>query len=78
MAQLVQFVALVNIRILYNGHKMAHAIKFQSVTFPFGIIAHMYGPVGNILKMFFMLGSSERYSAFQFLSACFLKSSFGF
>ena len=41
-------------RILYNGHKRVHAIKFQSLTLPSGIIAHMYGPVGNILKMLFL------------------------
>ena len=33
-------------RIVYNGHKRVHALKFQSVTLPNGIIAHMYGPVG--------------------------------
>ena len=36
-----------NQRIVYNGHKRVHALKFQSVTLPNGIIANMYGPVGK-------------------------------
>ncbi|XP_072181446.1 uncharacterized protein [Diadema setosum] len=32
-------------RILYNGHKRVHALKYQSVTVPNGLIAHLYGPV---------------------------------
>ncbi|CAH3176125.1 unnamed protein product [Porites lobata] len=32
-------------RVLYNGHKRVHALKFQSVVLPSGMIAHMYGPV---------------------------------
>ena len=38
-------------RQVYNGHKRVHALKFQSVTLPNGIIANLYGPVG---KMWFM------------------------
>ena len=34
-----------NQRVLYNGHKRVHAIKFQSVVIPNGLIANMYGPV---------------------------------
>ena len=33
-------------RVVYNGHKRIHSIKFQSVTLPNGIIANMFGPVG--------------------------------
>lgn len=36
-----------NQRILYNGHKRVHAIKFQSVVLPNGLIGNMYGPVGE-------------------------------
>ena len=36
-----------NQRIVYNGHKRKHALKFQSVTLPSGMIAQMYGPVGK-------------------------------
>ena len=32
--------------IVYNGHKRVHALKYQSVALPCGMIA-MYGPVGN-------------------------------
>lgn len=32
-------------RSLYNGHKRVHAIKFQSVVAPNGLIANLYGPV---------------------------------
>ena len=35
----------VNQKTVYNGHKKVHALKFQSVVLPNGIIAHMYGPV---------------------------------
>ncbi|ETV78812.1 hypothetical protein H257_07642 [Aphanomyces astaci] len=28
----------------YNGHKRKHALKFQSITTPDGIIVHLYGP----------------------------------
>ena len=32
-------------RILYNGHKKVHSIKFQSVVTPNGLIANLFGPV---------------------------------
>ena len=35
-----------NQRIVYNGHKRVHGLKFQSVVLPSGMIANMYGPVG--------------------------------
>ena len=35
-----------NQRIVYNGHKRVQALKFQSVTVPNGLVAHLYGPVG--------------------------------
>ena len=34
-----------NQRVLYNGHKRVHAIKFQSVVTPDGMIANLHGPV---------------------------------
>ena len=34
-------------RLVYNGHKRVHALKFQSVSLPNGIIAKLYGPVGR-------------------------------
>ena len=36
-----------NQRVVYNGHKRVHAIKFQSVTVPCALIAQTYGPVGK-------------------------------
>ena len=36
-----------NQRIVYNGHKRVHSLKFQSVVVPNGMIAHLYGPVGE-------------------------------
>ena len=38
-----------NQRILYNGHKRVHSLKFQAVAIPNGLIAHLYGPVGKNL-----------------------------
>ena len=32
-------------RVLYNGRKRYHALKFQSVVAPNGLIANLYGPV---------------------------------
>ena len=34
-------------RVMYNGHKRVHAIKFQSLVLLNGMIANLYGPVGN-------------------------------
>ena len=36
-------------RVMYNGHKRVHAIKFQSVVAPNGLIANLYGPVGKTI-----------------------------
>ena len=38
-----------NQRVVYNGHKRVHGLKFQSVVIPNGLIAHLYGPVGELL-----------------------------
>lgn len=32
-------------RVVYNGHKRVHALKFQAVATPNGLIANLYGPV---------------------------------
>ena len=34
-------------RIMYNGHKRVHALKFQSLALPHGLIGNLYGPVGK-------------------------------
>lgn len=36
---------------LYNRHKRIHALKFQSVVAPNGMIANLYGPVGETFHM---------------------------
>ena len=38
-----------NQRIVYNGHKRVHALKFQSLALPNGLIGHLYGPVGRYM-----------------------------
>ena len=40
-------------RIVYNGHKRVHSLKFQSVALPNGLIGNMFGPVG-ILVMYYI------------------------
>ena len=32
-------------RVCYNGHKRVHALKFQSVVLPNGLIGHLFGPI---------------------------------
>jgi hypothetical protein len=34
----------VNQRVVYNGHKRVHSIKFQSVALPNGLVGNLYGP----------------------------------
>ena len=41
-----------NQRTVYNGHKRVHALKFQSVALPNGLIGNLYGPVGKGKKIF--------------------------
>ena len=36
-------------RIVYDGHKRVHSLKFQSVALPNGLIGNMYGPVGMLV-----------------------------
>ena len=38
---------LQNQRIVCNGHKRVHALKFQSIATPNGLTANLYGPVGK-------------------------------
>ena len=46
MALSVLFAAQ-NQRIVYNGHKRVHALKFQSIVTPNGLISNLHGPVGE-------------------------------
>ena len=34
-----------NQKLVYNGHKRVHGLKFQSIAVPNGLIAHLYGPI---------------------------------
>ena len=36
-----------NQRVIYNGHKRVHALNFQSIAIPNGLIANLCGPVGK-------------------------------
>ena len=45
--------------IVYNGHKRVHGLKYQSVALPCGMIANMYGPVGNGNYSFQVLAGAQ-------------------
>ena len=49
----------INQRVVYNGHKRVHALKFQSVTLPNGMIANMYGPVSKNWSKIFRTKSDQ-------------------
>ena len=57
-----------NQRVLYNGHKRVHAVKFQSIAAPNGLIANFYGPVEGkrhdsaMLAMSGILNQMQQYS----------------
>jgi len=51
-----------NQRVVYNWHKQVHGLKYQSVVLPNGMIANMYGPVGNCFNLicrFFLFWEGE-------------------
>ena len=41
-----------NQKVVYNGHKRVHALKYQSVVAANGLIANLYGPIGEFLRSF--------------------------
>ena len=45
-------------RVVYNGHKKVHALKFQSIALPNGLIANMYGPLEGRRHDCYMLAKS--------------------
>lgn len=51
-----------NQRVLYNGHKKVHAIKFQSVPVPNGLLANLYGPIEGKRHDTVMLADSGLYN----------------
>lgn len=54
-----------NQRVLYNGHKKVHAIKFQSLAVPNGLVANLYGPVEGKKHDSAMLAESGLYNKLQ-------------
>ena len=58
-----------NQRVLYNGHKKVHAIKFQSLAVPNGLIANLYGPVEGKKHDSAMLAESGLYNKLEELQA---------
>ena len=36
-------------RVVYNGHKRVHSLKFQSVALPNGMIGNLFGPMGKYI-----------------------------
>jgi hypothetical protein len=40
-------------KVVYNGHKRVHRIKFQSVVIPNGLIANLAGPWGKFFKIIY-------------------------
>ena len=52
-------------RVVYNGHKRIHALKFQSIAAPNGLVAHMYGPVEGRRHDSGMLADSAVYQQLQ-------------
>ena len=54
-----------NQRIIYNGHKRIHALKFQSIVAPNGLIANLFGPVEGCRHDSAMLAMSQIYPQMQ-------------
>ena len=42
-------------RIVYNGHKRVHALKYQSLSLLNGLFGNLYGPVGEFFNRKFLL-----------------------
>ena len=52
-------------RAICNGHKRVHALKYQSVVAPNGLVANMYGPVEGRRHDSGMLRDSNFYAQLQ-------------
>ncbi|ETI30432.1 hypothetical protein F443_22444 [Phytophthora nicotianae P1569] len=50
---------------MFNGHKRCHGIKYQSVTTPDGMIAHLFGPIEGRLHDLTLLEASGLESTIQ-------------
>ena len=58
-----------NQRIVYNGHRRVHALKFKSIALPNGLIGNLYGAVGTqncfvLFLVFFGGGAGESLTIF--------------
>ena len=57
-----------NQKVVYNGHKRVHVLKFQAFAVPNGLIANLYGQVDGrrhdsaILLMSVLLSQLEQFS----------------
>jgi len=58
-------------RLVYNGHKRVHALKFQSVALPNGLIGHLYGPVGRLLALLAFMFTAEVIFAYTMFSCLY-------
>ena len=52
-------------RVVYSGHKRVHALKFQAIAVPNGLIANFYGPVEGCLHDAGMLKDSGLLNSLQ-------------
>ena len=59
-----------NQRVIYNGHKRVHSIKFQAVALPNGLVGDLFGPVEGRRHDSFMLAASGFLRELQRFSNC--------
>ena len=52
-------------RVVYNGHRRVHALKFQSIATPNGLRANLFGPVDGCRHDSGMLADSDIYQQLQ-------------
>ena len=72
-----------NHTVVYNGHKRVRGLKFQSVVIPNGLIAHLYGPVVELLlclsdrsSLFFLYLPYLKKKVYLYLTKCCLSVMF--
>ena len=59
-----------NQRVLYNGHKRVHSIKFQAVALPNGLLRNLFGLIDGRRHNSFMLTASGFFQDLQRFSNC--------
>ena len=59
-----------NQRVLHNGHKRVHSIKFQAVALPNGLVGNLFGPIEGRRHDSFMLATSGFLQDLQRFSNC--------